>query len=394
MTTLDLVDRRRAARATSRRRHLSDLDPILLGSALVLSLLGVVLVWSATRAELLQAGADTGAVAKRQALSLAIGLVLAYGVSRAPYRGLRVAAPWVYAGSIALMLLTLTPLGTTVAGARAWLSLPGGMTLQPSEFVKLGLIVMIAVTAAGRDRAWLVRCLALAALPLFVVLLQNDTGTMLVMAATTFAMVVVAGAPLRWVLGSMAAVSLAVAVALQLHLLQDYQMDRFTAFLNPDSNSLGAGYNTLQARIAIGGGGWFGQGLFQGAQTQGSFVPVNESDFIFTVAAEELGLVGAFAVVGLMGIVLWRGLVIASQADNLFGRLTATGIVAWFAFQSFENIGMTLGITPVTGVTLPFVSAGGSSLMAAWVAVGVLQVVHIRRRRGVLVRPADRHFRR
>ena len=235
--------------------------------------------------------------------------------------------------------------------------------------------------------------MAVAGLPLAIVLLQNDTGTMLVMAAFAFTMMVIAGAPLRWVLGLMGAGVLGAAAVVRFGLLQAYQMDRLTAFLRPDADGLAAGFNTLQARIAIGGGGLTGQGLFHGSQTQGSFVPVNESDFIFTVVAEELGLLGACAVICLIAVVLWRGLAIALDAEDMFARLVATGIVAWFAFQAFENIGMNLGIMPVTGVTLPFVSFGGSSIMASWVAVGVLQVLHIRRRRGALVRPADRHWR-
>ncbi len=394
MTTLDLADRRREARATQRWRHIADLDPVLAGAALILSLIGVALVWSASRAELLADGADTASAAKRQALSLAIGLVLAYGVSRAPHRSLRMSAPAAYVAGLFFLLITFTSLGSTVAGARAWLALPGGMTIQPSEFVKVGLILMLAVVASADDRTWLLRCLGVAGLPLAIVLLQNDTGTMLVMAAVAFTIVAIAGAPTRWIVGSLCLTALAVSVAVQLHLLQDYQLDRLTSFLHPDTNGLGAGYNTAQARIAVGGGGIVGQGLFHGSQTQGGFVPVNESDFIFTVVAEELGLIGAFVVIGLVAVILWRGLVIAAAADTLFARLVATGIVAWFGFQSFENIGMTLGITPVTGVTLPFVSAGGSSIMAAWIGVGILQVLHLRRRRGVLARPADQHFRR
>jgi rod shape determining protein RodA len=176
-------------------------------------------------------------------------------------------------------------------------------------------------------------------------------------------------------------------------LLQQYQLDRLTSFLHPESVDLAAGYNVLQARLAIGGGGLLGQGLFHGSQTQGQFVPVNESDFVFSVAGEELGLLGAFAIIALTAVVLWRGLVIAAASEGMFGRLVATGIVAWFGFQAFENIGMNLGIMPVTGVTLPFVSFGGSSIMATWIAVGILQMLHIRRRRGVLVRPGDRHLR-
>ena len=168
-------------------------------------------------------------------------------------------------------------------------------------------------------------------------------------------------------------------VAVQTGLLKDYQLDRFRAFYDPTADPKGVGYNVRQAQIAIGSGGVDGQGLFHGAQTQGQFVPAQQTDFIFTVAGEELGFLGAAVIVALIGLVLWRAGRIAMQAEDLFGRLVATGILCWFAFQSFENIGMTLGIMPVTGVPLPFVSYGGSSMFANMLAVGLLQNVHMRR---------------
>jgi rod shape determining protein RodA len=395
MTALDLADRRREARAARRWRHLADLDPLLLVAALGLSVLGLVLVWSASAADLAADGADPTTAVKRQGLSLLIGLLLAYGASRTAYPMLRVVAPWAFLLGVIMLGLTLTPLGTSLAGARAWLQLPGGFTLQPSEFMKIALILLLAtvgsaVVMGALPGGMIVRSLAIAAVPLALVLVQNDAGTMLVMAAVAFTMIVIAGAPVRWVVGLLAATCAGAAAVVQFGLLQEYQMARLTTFLSPDADGLATGYNALQARIAISGGGILGQGLFAGSQTQGSFVPVNESDFIFSVVGEELGLVGAALLIGLLGIVLWRGLVIAVQADDLFGRLVAVGIVAWFAFQAFENIGMNLGIMPVTGVTLPFVSYGGTSIMATWVAVGILQALHVRRRQGVLVRPGGR----
>jgi rod shape determining protein RodA len=165
----------------------------------------------------------------------------------------------------------------------------------------------------------------------------------------------------------------------QVGLLKDYQIDRFRAFYDPAADPKGAGFNVRQAQIAIGSGGVDGQGLFHGTQTQGRFVPAQQTDFIFTVAGEELGFIGAALVVALLGLVLWRAGRIAMGAEDLFGRLLATGVLCWFAFQAFENIGMTLGIMPVTGVPLPFVSYGGSSMFANMIAVGLLQNVHMRR---------------
>jgi rod shape determining protein RodA len=178
------------------------------------------------------------------------------------------------------------------------------------------------------------------------------------------------------VLGGAAAAVAAVAAGW----LKDYQLDRFLAFTNPELDPRGAGYNVEQARIAVGNGGLFGQGLFDGSQTRSGFVPEQHTDFVFTVAGEELGLVGAGVLIALLGVVLWRALLIAARTDDVFGRVAAAGIACWFGFQAFQNIGMCLGIMPVTGVPLPFVSYGGSSMFAGMLAVGLLQNIHLRTR--------------
>ena len=169
-------------------------------------------------------------------------------------------------------------------------------------------------------------------------------------------------------------------------MLKQYQVDRFLAFTNPDLDPRGAGYNVEQARIAVGNGGLFGQGLFDGSQTRSGFVPEQHTDFIFTVAGEELGLVGAGILIALLGVVIWRALAIARHTDDVFGRVAAAGIACWFGFQAFQNIGMCLGIMPVTGVPLPFVSYGGSSMFAGMLAIGLLQNIHLRRPRSLPTR--------
>ena len=187
----------------------------------------------------------------------------------------------------------------------------------------------------------------------------------------------VAGAPTRWIAGLLLAGVLA-GVFVAPHVLKSYQLDRFRVVANPHAAPHTVGYNTQQARVAIGSGGLLGKGLFHGTQTQGRFIPEQQTDFVFTVAGEELGLAGAGSIILVLGLVLWRGLRIASRATDPFGRLVAAGVVSWFAFQSFVNIGMTLGIMPVTGLPLPFVSYGGSSMFANLIAVGLLQNVHLR----------------
>ncbi|MDP4013728.1 MAG: FtsW/RodA/SpoVE family cell cycle protein [Candidatus Nanopelagicales bacterium] len=354
------------------------MDWLLIAAALVLSVLGCVLVWSATQST------DGAGPARRQALSLVIAVFLAFAVTRVEARALRGYAMLGYACSLLLLLLPFTPMGISISGARAWVAVPGGFTLQPSEFAKLALILALASVLVG-DRPRLVQpgvrevaaALGVAGVPVLIVLAQRDTGTALVMVGITGAMLLVAGVPRVW-LAALAGTAITVGVlAWRLGALADYQIARFRSFLDPASDALGSGHNTLQARTAIGAGGLFGSGLFSGPQTQGGFVPVNDSDFIFTVAAEELGFVGALALVVALAVVCWRGLRTASEALDLFGRLVAVGCVAWFAFQGFENIGMNLGLMPVTGVTLPFVSYGGSSLIATWLGIGLLQLVRL-----------------
>ncbi len=209
-------------------------------------------------------------------------------------------------------------------------------------------------------------------------MLQPDLGTVLVTVCAVFAIIAVSGAKTRWLVGLLAGGALVAFVALQVGILKQYQVDRLTAFTDPTNDPRGIGYNTQQARIAIGSGGLFGTGLFQGPQTQGRFVPYNQTDFVYSVAGEELGFVGATGIILLLAILLWRAIRIAVRASDLFGRLVATGIAVWIGFQAFENIGMNLGIMPVTGVPLPFVSYGGTSMFASWIAIGLLLNVHLR----------------
>ncbi|MCW2773686.1 MAG: rod shape-determining protein RodA, partial [Nocardioides sp.] len=220
--------------------------------------------------------------------------------------------------------------------------------------------------------------LAIAGLPAALILLQPDLGTMLVLSATVFGVLAVSGAPRRWLALLAAGGVTAAAAAIAAGVLKQYQVDRFLAFTNPDLDPRGAGYNVEQARIAVGNGGLFGQGLFDGSQTRAGFVPEQHTDFVFTVAGEELGLLGAGVLIALLAVVIWRALTIASHTDDVFGRLAAAGIACWFGFQAFQNVGMCLGIMPVTGVPLPFVSYGGSSMFAGMLAIGLLQNIHLR----------------
>jgi rod shape determining protein RodA len=211
-------------------------------------------------------------------------------------------------------------------------------------------------------------------------ILGGFRDTLLLLAASALVAIVlgvlaVAGVRLVWLLGLVVAGIATVAVAVAVGLIEEYQVLRFEAFTDPSLDPRGAGYNTVQARIAIGNGGLLGQGLFHGTQTQAGFVPEQHTDFVFTVAGEELGLVGAGLVVVLLAVLVWRCLRIAQRAEDFFDRLAAAGVACWFGFQAFQNIGMSLGIMPVTGVPLPFVSYGGTALFSSAMAVGLLVAI-------------------
>ncbi|MFG1905434.1 rod shape-determining protein RodA [Kribbella sp. NPDC048928] len=373
-----------------RRSTVWQVDWVLVFAVVALSFLGAMLIWSATHNRTSLTGGNPDAYLFRHALNFAIGLVLAIGAAVTDHRRVRILAPVLYAGSIVGLILVLVPgIGATINGSRSWIQLPF-MSIQPSEFAKLAVIVGMALLIAEKSETDrneeartidVAQAVAVAAVPVVLVMLQPDLGTVMVLGSIVFGIIAVSGVPKRWMLGLLTAGVLVATIAIKLHVLKEYQIARFTAFAHPSSDPQGIGYNVNQARIAIGNGGVFGQGLFHGGQTQNAFVPEQHTDFVFTVAGEELGLIGAGAIIVLFAIILFRGLRIAVNARDAFGRLVATGIVCWFAFQAFENIGMTLGIMPVTGLPLPFVSYGGSSMFACLLAVGLLQNIHLRSHR-------------
>jgi len=370
-----------------RRSALWQADWVLVLGVLALSAIGALLIWSATYQRTSLTDGNQYAFLLRHALNFAIGSILAVGAAVTDHRRVRILAPVLYVASLVGLILVLVPgVGAVVNGSRSWIQLPW-MSIQPSEFAKLAVIVGMALLIAEkgetnhRENARTIdvaQAIAVAAVPVILVMLQPDLGTVMVLGSIVFGIIAVSGVPKRWMLGLVTAATVVATLAIQFNVLKDYQLARFKAFANPSQDPQGIGYNINQARIAIGNGGVFGQGLFNGSQTQNAFVPEQHTDFVFTVAGEELGLIGAGAIIVLFALILWRGLRIAVNARDAFHRLVATGIVCWFAFQAFENIGMTLGIMPVTGLPLPFVSYGGSSLLAGLLAIGLLQNIHLR----------------
>ncbi len=373
-----------ASRATGRDSLLRRLDWVLFLAALGLSVAGAVFVYSATR--VVPGGEDPQAYLKRHLLNLVIGLGLGAATMLFDYRTLRAYAPFVYVASVIGLIAVISPLGVTINGAQAWISLPGGFSIQPSEFMKVALCVGLAMLLAERrdgetepqlpDVGF---ALLIAALPIGLVMLQPDLGTAVVMGMIVLGILAIAGTRLSWLAVLLVIGVVGAVVAVKVGVLDEYQIDRLLAFANPELDPQGVGYNTNQARITVGAGGILGAGLFQGTQTAGGFVPEQQTDFIYTVVAEELGFVGSAAILLLFAVLLWRALRIAMLAEDLFGTLMASGIVCWFAFQMFQNIGMVIGIMPVTGVPLPFVSYGGTCMFANWMAIGLLENVHLRR---------------
>ena len=359
----------------------ADTDWGVVIAGLGLSLVGAVLVWSATRHT---AGSAT---LLKHLVNLGVGLVCFVVVTRIDHRTLRSWAPWVYLAALGGLVAVLSPLGSTINGSRSWIQLPGGFSIQPSELVKVALCVGLAMILAerrDRDQAPGVRdfvlAWAVALVPVGLVMLQPDLGSALVLVAMAFGVVAVAGASV-WLLASVAVLGAAGVVAMiTTRILSAYQRARLTAFLDPSVDPEGIGYQTRQVRLAIGSGGWSGQGLFEGAQTQRGVIPFQQTDFVFSVAGEEWGFLGAAGIVVLLGFLVLRSLLVGARSDP-FGQLVCVGVAVWFGVQAFENVGMNLGIMPVTGLPLPFLSYGGSSMFAAWLALGLVNNVHVAGRR-------------
>ncbi len=345
-----------------------DFDWALFGLALALLLISVAMIYSLT------AGRVTGQLAANQALFGAIGLLLAVGVSRFDYRQLRSLSLPLFVGGVVLLVLVLT-VGTTVFGATRWIDL-AGFQFQPSELVKLLLIVLLAHALADAPShepsllGLVVGLLLAVGVVVRLILAQPDLGTAAVLVVVSLGMGVAAGLPRRYWLGLLAAGALTLPMlVVRLH---PYQLARLETFFQPTAEPLGAGYNVIQSIIAVGNGGLFGTGLGEGTQSQLDFLPVVHTDFIFAGIAESVGFVGSLILLTLLGALLLRVVAIARRAPDNFGLLLAFGVVSLWFIQIVVNIGMNLGLAPVTGIPLPFVSYGGTSLIVNMLALGIV----------------------
>ena len=371
-------------RAASMRRNPAapwrHVDLIMLGSMLAIAVIGTLMVFSATR------GSDPDAVStatlERHLVFLAAGATTMALVAMVDYRRFRDWAPIGYAGVLALLLLVISPLGTEVNGAQAWFQI-GGFQLQPSEFSKVAVIIVLAALGAqfagDVDLRRLGVLLAVPGLPLLLIMAQPDPGTSMVLVAITMGVLLVAGVRAKHIAALTLFGLTALVFALNSGLLEDYQKDRLTVFLNPEAGLREEAYNLNQSKIAIGSGGVLGKGIFEGTQTQLNIVPEQHTDFIFTAVGEELGFIGAASLLLLFAVLCWRVWRIAQLSRDQLGMLLCVGVLAMLVFQMFQNTGMTMGIMPITGIPLPLVSHGGSSTIALFAALGLVQNVHMRR---------------
>ena len=377
---------REAAVTGRRERHwffpiLRHVDFALVGSALALSLIGVVMVYSATREQLLQAGGDPHAYLKRQMVWVAIGVVVMVVVALFDYH---VYQQWGYViyGLVLCSLIGVFAIGKSQYGSVRWYQF-GPLQLQPSEFAALGLIVVIATYCSRKPGVLEFRemlgILVLAGVPMALVFKQPDLGTTIVLGVTLAAMLVAAGVRVRYLLFLFVVVVGGFVLALHAHILKPYQLRRLTGFLHPNQGQASYNYDATMSKTAIAGGGLKGSGLFHGTSTNGAFIPNEQNDFIFSAVGEQLGFLGSAVVIGLFGIIAFRMLRAAQRARDSFGRMLCAGALAFLSFSVFENIGMTIGIMPVTGIPLPFVSYGGSACFAFFATVGLVLNVELRR---------------
>jgi rod shape determining protein RodA len=373
--------RSRAGAPTSSRLGVDwrDLDWVMLGAVGGIITLGLVMVYSTTR-NLVD---NPYYFVTRQAVALALGIVVFCVILRIDYRKFRDFSLLAYLAVIVLLIGVITPMGSSAKGAQAWYAFPGGFQFQPAEIAKFLLIVALCGYVnehRGDIDPWRVTVLVgLAVLPIGLIQLQPDLGTNMVLAAILLGLLAVAGAKGRYLLVLLLLAVTGVYAVLTLGLLQQYQIDRLTSVINPDAASQTAAYNQTQSKNTIGSGGVTGAGLFQGPQTRLGYVPEQHTDFIFTAVAEELGFVGAAVLLALYAVVMWRTWRTARLARDYYGTLVCSAVFAMLAFQIFENIGMTMAIMPVTGIPLPLMSYGGSSMIATLACLGLVANVHARR---------------
>ncbi len=370
---------------TTRIRSRESMDRSLFVGLVVLGLIGVVMIYSATRTALVNAGYNPHYYLERQGIFVVVGIVAMWAISRIDYRRLEILATPLYVSSL-FALAGVFVAGQSALGAQRWYNL-GFIQFQPSEFTVLVIILAVATytqrRADGLTMYDVLRILVMGGTPLLLIVLQPDLGTAIIIVLVVAAMMVIAGVPPRFMTFLAIIGSVGVAGAVYFDLLHKYQVDRFVSFLNQNSTNPALApliYEVSNAKSAIGSGGLHGAGLFQGLQTVLGYVPEQRTDFIFTAIGEQLGFIGSVAIVLLLAFVAFRMFRIGRTAKDTMGRVLGLGVFIFFAFSCFENIGMTMGIMPVTGIPLPLLSYGGSAVLVFYSAGGL--VLSVSRRRG------------
>jgi rod shape determining protein RodA len=348
----------------------------------LLAAIGLVMAYT-NSAENGAASIDAGTTFTRGLMWAAIAAVAFLLATAFDYKWLKTLSWPTYAFQLGLLVFTLV-FGDGIGNSARWITL-GPLTLQFSELAKILMIIVLADYLARNHHKLdslgaIVGACLLVGPPLILVMLQPDLGTSLVFAAILAGMLWMSGASLKW-LGLLATAVVAMVPIAWNYLLRDYQKERLTSFLNPTPDITGSGYQLYQSQIAVGSGGWFGRGLTNGTQAQGDFLPVQTTDFVFSVLAEELGFIGAMVLFALFVLLLWRVLVAAWRCRDPFGTLFASGLASMILFQLVVNVGMVMGIMPITGIPLPFVTHGGASLVSLAIGLGILQSINIRQTR-------------
>ncbi len=358
-------------------RLIKHIDYSLIFLVLVLCFLGLLVIYSTTQPEI--SNEEDIQFTKRQLLYILVGLFLCFVVATIDYHQLEKIAILIYILTI-IMLVYVLLFGKTTGGARRWIKV-AGFDFQPSEFAKIALIVFLAdFLSKQKDKLSNILYFLLPFLFTGILMLlvsrQPDLGTAIVFFAIVLFMIYVAGIEWKYIL--MISLLLVASFPVLWSFLKDYQRKRIIYFLNPDLDPLGAGYNIIQSKVAIGSGGLLGQGLFSGIQSQLKFLPAQHTDFVFAVIGEELGFLGALLLLSLFILLLWKGIKIAQEAPDLLGTFLATGVVAFMFFHIFINIGMVMGLVPATGLPLPFISYGGTFMITNFIGIGLLLNIHLR----------------
>lgn len=346
------------------------IDLPLLCTLLVLLSFGLLVLYSATNANIREM--------ERQATFIGLAIILMLVVAQMEVRILQLFAPWMYVAGIGLLVMVLT-VGDVAKGAQRWLDFPGLPRFQPSEVMKVIVPLTVATFLARRvvppRLLPILLALGIIAIPVVLIAVQPDLGTALLIVVSGIFVILLAGIPWRMVFSAMALGVLAIP-ALWMFYLQDYQKQRIHTFLSPESEPLGAGWNIIQSKTAIGAGGIYGKGWLNGVQSRLDFLPEGQTDFIVAVLGEEFGLLGILFLLALYIVIIGRGLYIAAVAQDLFSRLLAGSITLTFFVYVFVNIGMVTGLLPVVGVPLPLVSLGGTSIVTLMIGFGILMSIH------------------